>query len=260
MANIATTLAKLSGLRKAAYEVANEPVKIRRGVGDTRMRTEFPPELVAHYFTQAKGHIDALRIAAPDLYEDFQEIEIRPTFEVNLIAGGKALWHSREHVLQLVRDIDQIFEIRANSELAAPIVSKPRRVFLSHGRSKDWLAVQAYIERDVDLPTLELAQEASRGQTIIEKLFGNAERCDSAVIVMTGDDVAEDQVRARENVIHEIGFFQGKFGRQAVVVLHEDGVNIPTNLAGVVYVPFPKGNIEAGFHVLRRELAAIYST
>jgi hypothetical protein len=26
----------------------------------------------------------------------------------------------------------------------------------------------------------------------------------------------------------------------------------------VAYVPFPKGNIEAGFHVLQRELKAIY--
>jgi hypothetical protein len=40
--------------------------------------------------------------------------------------------------------------------------------------------------------------------------------------------------------------------------MHEEGVNIPTNLKGVVYIPFPKGNIEAGFYVLQRELNAIY--
>jgi predicted nucleotide-binding protein len=58
--------------------------------------------------------------------------------------------------------------------------------------------------------------------------------------------------------MHEIGFFQGRYGRKAVILLHEESVNIPTNLAGLVYVPFPKGNIEAGFHVLQRELKAIY--
>jgi predicted nucleotide-binding protein len=57
---------------------------------------------------------------------------------------------------------------------------------------------------------------------------------------------------------HEIGFFQGTYGRGAVVLLHEEGVNIPPNLSGVAYVPFPKGNIDAGFHVLQRELKAIY--
>jgi hypothetical protein len=35
--------------------------------------------------------------------------------------------------------------------------------------------------------------------------------------------------------------------------------SVPTNLAGVVYVPFPKGGIDAGFHVLHRELKAIYN-
>lgn len=41
-------------------------------------------------------------------------------------------------------------------------------------------------------------------------------------------------------------------------LLHEEGVSIPTNLAGVAYVPFPKGSIEVAFHVLQRELRAIY--
>jgi hypothetical protein len=44
-----------------------------------------------------------------------------------------------------------------------------------------------------------------------------------------------------------------------VILLHEEGVNIPTNLSGVAYVPYPKDNIEAGFHVLQRELKALYN-
>jgi predicted nucleotide-binding protein len=76
---------------------------------------------------------------------------------------------------------------------------------------------------------------------------------------MTGDDLAPPEgVRVRENVMHEIGFFQGSFGRNAVVLLHEEGVSIPTNLSGIVYVPFPQGSIESSFHVLQRELNAIY--
>ena len=119
--------------------------------------------------------------------------------------------------------------------------------------------MQAFIEKDVTLPTLELAQEPNMGRTIIEKLMDNAKLCDRAVIVMTGDDIANvDESRVRENVMHEIGFFQGTYGRRAVVLLHEEGVNVPTNLSGVAYVPFPKGHIEASLHVLQRELRAIY--
>lgn len=257
MSSVATTMAKLSGLQKALSMVANEPIS-NRGIGGTSARHNFSRALVAHYFEQAGNLIDYLRTALPDWYEDFQEISLTPRIELVRSDGTTELGYSREQVLQLIRDLDQVFEIRANSELAAPVGSKQKRVFVSHGSSHDWLQVQAYIERDANIRTLELAQEPSGGKTIIEKLFENAEKCDSAVIVMTGDDLVEDAARVRENVMHEIGFFQGKFGRRAVALLHEDGVNIPSNLAGVVYVPFPKGNITAAFHVLRRELDAIY--
>ena len=66
--------------------------------------------------------------------------------------------------------------------------------------------------------------------------------------------VEAGEARVRENVMHEIGLFQGRYGRNRVILLHEEGVNIPTNLSGVVYSPFPKGNIAACFHLLQREL------
>ena len=59
--------------------------------------------------------------------------------------------------------------------------------------------------------------------------------------------------------MHEIGLFQGRYGRQRVVLLHEEGVSIPTNLAGVVYISFPKQSIEAGFYLLQRELKEMYA-
>ena len=174
----------------------------------------------------------------------------------------KLLHYGRDQLERLARDIDQVFEIRANSELSQPTRqanTEEKRAFISHGRSADWREVQAFIEKDVGLATLELSQEPSAGQTIIEKLERNASTCDSAVIVMTGDDIdADGQARARENVMHEIGFFQAKYGRARVCLLHEEAVSIPTNLSGVVYVPFPKGNIGASFGVLMRELKAMY--
>jgi predicted nucleotide-binding protein len=132
-------------------------------------------------------------------------------------------------------------------------------VFISHGHARDWLEVQAFLERDVSIRTLELAQEPNRGRTVIEKLEQEAQRCTSAVIVMTGDDAdAEGLARARESVVHEIGFFQGKFGRAAVCLLHEEGTSIPSNIGGVVYVPFTRGSVAATFTTLHRELRAFY--
>lgn len=261
MSELSTAMAKLSGIRKALVAVMNENVSRNRSAGETLTRTHYPPENVQHYFVQAAGNLETLKKLLPDLYSDFQTIKTEPeTTMVAPSAGQPAPVHfSRSQAERLIRDIDQIFEIRANSQLEQPKPEAVRRVFITHGHSNDWREVQPFIEKDVGLPTIELAQEANLGRTMIEKLFDNAARCDSAVIVMTGDDVAnEDEARVRENVMHEIGFFQGRYGRNVVILLHEDGVNIPTNLSGVAYIPFPKGSIQAGLHVLQRELKAIY--
>lgn len=260
MSEVSKLLAKLAGVRKAVIAAMNENVSRNRSAAEVFTRTNFAPEQVEHYFKQAAAHIETLKTLLPDLYAEFQAVETNPALEMTASNPNvPAPWHfSRAQMERLVRDIDQIFEVRANSELQAPVAQPPRRVFISHGRSKDWLLLQPYIEKDLRLATLELAQEPNLGQTLIEKLVANAGRCDSAVIVMTGDDLAEDEARVRENVMHEIGYFQGRYGRRAVVLIHEDGVNVPTNLGGIAYVPFPTGSIETAFHVLQRELNALY--
>lgn len=261
MSELSMVMSKLAGIGKAINAVMSENVSRGRDNGMVQTRTNFEPELVAHYFTQSASCLDTLKRLLPDLYGDFQAIAIEP--EMQMASQGNSqpgpMHYSRRQAERLYRDIGQIFEIRANSELEQPKQEAQRRVFITHGRSNDWRWVQPFVEKDVGIPTIELAQEPNQGRTIIEKLIDNADRCDSAVIVMTGDDVAnEDEARVRENVMHEVGFFQGRYGRSHVVLLHEEGVNIPTNLSGVAYIPFAKGNVEGSFHVLQRELKAIY--
>ena len=163
----------------------------------------------------------------------------------------------RDQLGLIIRDIDYILEVRAHSELEAPTHSpeRKRRVFVSHGTPPDWREVQAFIERDCTIPTLELAQEPNLGRTVLQKLDEESDRCSYAVVVMTGDDKVENgALRARENVMHEIGYFQGKFGLANVCLLHEEGVNIPSNIHGLVYIPFPTGLVRAAFGALGREL------
>ncbi|WP_277049086.1 nucleotide-binding protein [Caballeronia mineralivorans] len=256
-------MAKLAGIRKAVAAALTERINIERAGG--MPRRSFEPDAVGYHFRQTAALVDQLRELLPDLYGDFQPIPVEPMREIaQTVANAPRRFHyAREQLERLVRDLDQILEIRANSELSQPaatsVAEAVKRIFISHGRSNDWREVQAYIEKDIGFATLELAQEANAGQTIIEKLESNASGCDSAVIVMTGDDIDKDgQARARENVMHEVGFFQAKYGRARVCLLHEEAVSIPTNLSGVVYVPFPKGNVSAAFGVLVRELKAMY--
>lgn len=261
MSELSTAMSKLAGIDRAMKAVMNENLSRARDNGHVLTRTNFAPNLVAHHFQQAASCLESLRKILPDLYGDFQPISVEPDTAMSEPGNNQfaAVHYSRSQAERLCRDIEQIFEIRANSELEQPKQSPPRRVFLTHGHSSDWRRVQPFIEKDVGIPTIELAQQPNKGRTLIEKLEDNANHCDSAVIVMTSDDIANGQeARVRENVMHEIGFFQGRYGRNFVVLIHEEGVNIPTNLSGVAYIPFAKDNIEAAFHVLQRELGAIY--
>lgn len=260
MDELAIAMAKLAGARKGAAAALDEQV---RGV-TARMdvRQYFSADDAGPYFKQAYNQIENLRKLLPSLYGDFRSIDTMPkgiNLKTKALTGTFARWQLE----RLVRTLDEAMEIRASSTPAptsGAVVLQRRRVFLSHGRSQAWLEVQAYIEKDLAISTMELAQEASSGMTIIEKLETGADACDAAVIVMTGDDTdSAGQARARENVMHEIGYFHGKYGRRRVVLLHEEGVSVPTNLSGIVYVPFPKGMVSAATGTLARELKAIYS-
>ena len=262
MERVRAAIAKLAGVRKAVQAIL-EGTDGSGPRSSTRPIGYFLVESTEHHFTSTMKALTVLREELPDYYGDFAEFPVTPQLALGGVidANGKQVFaYGRDQVKRLAQDIDQIFEIRANSELAVPKASKSkRRVFISHGRAADWREVQTYIEKDISLDTLELAQEANQGRTILGKLWDESEKCNCAVIVMTGDDLDSDgQARARENVIHEIGFFQGRYGLDRIVLLHEDGVNIPSNIHGVVYTPFPKGLVSASFGVLVRELNAMF--
>ena len=166
---------------------------------------------------------------------------------------------SYDEVIGIKNEIDMMLAVWSQRNSIGSVLSpRPRRVFLSHGRNEQWRRVQEYIEKTIELPTLELAQEANKGRTIFQKLIDESDNCAYAVIIMTGDDsTVDEQIRARENVVHEIGYFQGKYGSSKVCLLHEEGVNIPTNIQGIAYIPFPKEGIEAALGGLTRELKYI---
>lgn len=257
MATTAALMAKLAGYKLVLEGLLNDEFK-RRGQLPIQ---QYESRDVDTYFKGVSNAIDALRAGLPDLYDDFPNVNDLPEVEMaNAIDGSKTPnRYGRKQVERLLRNVEHALEIRTNSELAQPAAPAPRRVFISHGRAKDWYAVQAFIEKDLGFATLELAQEPNAGLTVLGKLEAAAGDCDSAVIVMTGDDRDEaGQVRARENVLHEIGYFQGKYGLARVVLLHEDGVNIPSNIQGLVYLPFPPGSVETAHGALLREINNIY--
>ena len=137
-------------------------------------------------------------------------------------------------------DRDFIAEGRA-PQSAAPTLS--RRVFVVHGHQEAIREATArFIER-LDLTPVILHEQPNKGRTIIEK-FTDYSDVGFAVVLFTGDDRGgaisgpydKQKPRARQNVVLELGFFLGKLGRGRVCALYQDGVEIPSDYNGVLFV------------------------
>lgn len=79
-----------------------------------------------------------------------------------------------------------------------------------------------------------------------------------AILVLTAEDeTAEGKTRARQNVIHEAGLFQGRLGFDKVIILKQDGIEEFSNIAGLQYISFKGEEIEYCFYELQRKLKKI---
>jgi predicted nucleotide-binding protein len=128
-------------------------------------------------------------------------------------------------------------------------------VFVGHGRSLLWNLVTRFLKDDLRLPAEDWESQPRTGFTSVQVLQSVLERATFAVMVVTAEDqAAEDRVRARQNVVHEIGLLQGRLGFNRVAILMQDGVEEFSNLAGLQTIPFKDNEIRATFHELRRTL------
>lgn len=104
-----------------------------------------------------------------------------------------------------------------------------------------------YVE-SLGLKATILHEQISSSQTIIEKFEKHASEAAFAIVLLTPDDrgYAKDspkiiECRARQNVVFELGYFCSALTRGRVCVLYKEGVEIPSDFSGVVYIPMDDG-------------------
>lgn len=125
-------------------------------------------------------------------------------------------------------------------------------VFIGHGRSLVWRDLKDFIKDRLQLPYDEFNRVPVAGITNIARLSEMLDAAAVAFIVLTGEDEqADGELRARMNVIHEAGLFQGRLGFTKAIVLLEDGCADFSNIEGLGQIRFPKGNIGAKFEEIR---------
>jgi hypothetical protein len=133
-------------------------------------------------------------------------------------------------------------------------VSKKPVIFIGHGKNEAWKHLKRFLmKKGYTVETYESGRRA--GRTIVDVLDDMMAGSSFAFLIMTGDDKTDaGNLRARQNVIHEIGLFQGKLGFPKAVVLLEDGVEDFSNIRGIQHIPFKRGKIDG---VLQEALGTI---
>jgi len=170
---------------------------------------------------------------------------------VSLYRGGEStvvdvMAESRE----VIERVFTIFErSRDNCRVTAPPARRERpTIFIGHGRSTQWRDLKDHLQDKWNFRVTAYESGARAGHTIRDVLEDLLRRSSFAILVMTGEDVQGDGgLRARQNVVHESGLFQGKLGFSRAIVILEDGTEEFSNIHGLGQIRFSKGRIQEVF-------------
>jgi hypothetical protein len=153
--------------------------------------------------------------------------------------------------------VEQVFEVFEDAykqslipdlEDATPATPPKPKVFIGHGRSPLWRELADHLKylQGFEIDAYETGPRA--GRTVKEVLQELLYKASFALLIHTAEDEQRDgQLRARENVVHETGLFQGRLGFQRAIVLREEGCEAFSNQSGITEIRFSEGNIRETF-------------
>jgi len=243
----------IEALRSLSVSKASDP-EFKKWRRDTEVAIE-------HMFGTDMRHIRDFR-GISFTPSAFSMMNPKPTF-LRAFANGRA---DAEALLQsMIEEVDEYWSESGDDGIGynnENTTISSNRVFIVHGHNDAFKEAVARLLGQLNLEAIILHEQPNKGRTIIEKFIDYSD-VGFAVILLTADDrggkVSDSpenySERARQNVILELGFFLGRLGRDRVCALYENGVEIPSDYDGVLFIPFD----EAGAWRLRmaRELRAV---
>jgi predicted nucleotide-binding protein len=124
-------------------------------------------------------------------------------------------------------------------------VSNANKIFIVHGHDSGLKETVARFVSQLSLEPVILHEKPNEGNTIIEKFERHSRDVGFAIALLTPDDKggaavsdpATYNLRARQNVILELGYFIGALGRRKVCALYSQGVELPSDMDGLLYIP-----------------------
>lgn len=175
---------------------------------------------------------------------------MRPTWQDRVEYVRRDLRRDLSRLRSILARLELVEEdpsMRSASPSPTPSRTPGNEIFIVHGRNNEAKETVARFLEHLGRKPIILHEQPNKGRTIIEK-FEDYSSVGYAVVLLTPDDVGavkgqEDVLhpRARQNVILELGYFLGVLGRSRVMPLVVEGVEVPSDLSGVVYVRMDPG-------------------
>jgi predicted nucleotide-binding protein len=138
--------------------------------------------------------------------------------------------------------------VLADVAIAAPIAADSV-IFVVHGRDETARDQLELILMRLGLQPFVLQVTGGGGDTLIEaleRMIGKSAQSSFGIVLVTPDDLGylktekpEDaKPRARQNVIMEMGMLLASLTRRRCAILQKGYVELPSNMGGVITIPF----------------------
>ncbi len=164
-------------------------------------------------------------------------------------------------------DIETVYSVFEDAVWRCQVPKPPEepweskvRIFIGHGHKPLWKDLKDHLSDKHGFKVEAYEIGARGGLTITEVLEDMLTKSSIAFLVLTGETAdSSGMIHARDNVIHEVGLFQGRLGFKSAIILLEEGVTEFSNIQGIQQLRFPKDSIRETFGdvlaIIKREFA-----
>lgn len=139
-------------------------------------------------------------------------------------------------------------------------MEKRPKLFLAHGKNTKPLEELKKILAGFEIKFVVAVDEPHAGRPISEKVAQLMQECTAGIFIFTKDELfyrkqkngeMEETWRPSENAIYELGAASILWERK-IIILKEDGVNLPTDFSDLGYISFADGEIGAkAMHIMQ---------
>lgn len=155
----------------------------------------------------------------------------------------------KKELKNIIITMKRELELDDNDVIATSIHSvkenKTQDIFIVHGHDEAMKFEVARVLEKLDYHPVILHEQPDRGRNVLTKLIEESDNCGFAIVLLSPDDYGYSKeenetckkLRARQNVILELGYFIGKLQSNRVVALYKDASNfeIPSDFVGTLY-------------------------